>query len=86
MALTNFADFAATAMSAATAAAEYQKLVAAHRAGVPRLVHTYHGFLFHEFQAELAKRLTRIGSGLLVTMLIVLASTTSARSMVLKPP
>ena len=42
--------------------------LAAHRAGVPRLVHTYHGFPFHEFQAaprrqayvQIERRLGRI--------------------------
>ena len=30
--------------------------LAAHGAGVPRLVHTYHGFAFHEFQAAPRRR------------------------------
>jgi hypothetical protein len=30
--------------------------LAAHRAGAPRLVHTYHGFPFHEFQAAPRRR------------------------------
>lgn len=30
--------------------------LAAHRAGVPRLVHTYHGFPFHEFQGPLRRQ------------------------------
>ena len=42
--------------------------LAAHRAGVPRLVHTYHGFPFHEFQGaprrqayvQIERRLGRI--------------------------
>ncbi|MGO9219670.1 MAG: glycosyltransferase [Streptosporangiaceae bacterium] len=39
--------------------------LAAHRAGVPRLVHTYHGFPFHEFQgAPRRQAYVRIERGL----------------------
>ena len=39
--------------------------LAAHRAGVPRLVHTYHGFPFHEFQTPARRQAyVRIERGL----------------------